>query len=114
MAMASAYNNLCVLVKMLGKKGLQRVQQTGNMAGMEIVTSRLRKAISYFSEHLFLVEQLYDRSKQSVAFANLGSCHEMLIQYPLAIHYHYQQLIVTQELRDYRGSLELCVMLVIV
>ena len=61
MAMASAYNNLCVLVKMLGKKGLQRVQQTGNMAGMEIVTSRLRKAISYFSEHLFLVEQLYDR-----------------------------------------------------
>ena len=61
MAMASAYNNLGILVKMLGKKGLQRVQQTGNMVGMEIVTSRLRKAISYFSEHLFLVEQLYDR-----------------------------------------------------
>jgi len=61
LAMASAYNNLGILVKMLGKKGLHRVQQTGNMAGMEIVTSRLRKAVSYFGEHLFLVEQLYDR-----------------------------------------------------
>jgi len=61
LAMASAYNNLAILIKMLGKKGLHRAQQTGNMIGMEIVTSRLRKAISYFSEHLFLVEQLYDR-----------------------------------------------------
>ena len=61
MAMASAYNNLGVMVKILGKKGLQRVQQTGNMVGMEIVTSQLWKAISYYGEHLFLVEQLYDR-----------------------------------------------------
>ena len=61
MAMASAYNNFGVLVKMLGKKGLQCVQQTGNMVGMEIVTSQLWKAIIYYGEHLFLVEQLYDR-----------------------------------------------------
>ena len=64
---------------------------------------------------------IHNRPKQSAAFAYLGGCHDMLMEYPLAVHYHYQvpvclsvctcysfhllqQLIVAQELRDYRGE----------
>ena len=30
------------------------------------------------------------RTKQCVAFGNLGACYEMLMEYPQAVHYHYQ------------------------
>ena len=60
-AMASAYNNLGVLTKLLGKKGIDRAYRTGNLATMNSVTSQLHRTISYFAEHLLLVEQLHDR-----------------------------------------------------
>ena len=60
-ALASAYNNLGVLAKLLGKKGIERAYRTGNTTTMSSVTSQLHRAISYFAEHLLLVEELHDR-----------------------------------------------------
>ena len=60
-AMASAYNNLGVLCKLLGKKGIDRAYHTGSMSTMDPVMSRLHRAISYFGEHLMIVEELCDR-----------------------------------------------------
>ena len=60
-AMASAYNNLGVLTKLLGKRGMERAHRTGNTTTMNSVASQLHRAISYFAEHLMLVEQLHDR-----------------------------------------------------
>ena len=60
-AMASAYNNLGVLTKLLGKKGIDRAYRTGNLGTVNSVTSQLHRAMSYFAEHLLLVEQLQDR-----------------------------------------------------
>ena len=78
-AMASAYNNLGVLSKLLGKKGIDRAYRTGNMAAVNSVTSQLHRAISYFAEHLLLVEQLHDRFEwraslvgRSLLFVNVG------------------------------------------
>ena len=78
-AMASAYNNLGVLAKLLGKKGTDHAYRTGNMAAVNSVTSQLHRAISYFAEHLLLVEQLYDRFvwrpscvDKSLLFVNIG------------------------------------------
>lgn len=70
-AMASAYNNLGVLAKVLGKKGIERAYRTGNMTDMNTVASQLHRAISYFAEHLLLVEQLYDRYKRGITSSNL-------------------------------------------
>lgn len=60
-AMASAYNNLGVLTKLMGKKGIDRAYRTGNMTVMNSVTSQLHRAVAYFAEHLQIVEQLNDR-----------------------------------------------------
>jgi len=60
-ATSSAYNNLGVLAKLLAKKGIDRAYHNGTLTAMNPVTSQLHAAISYFTEHLLLVEQSYDR-----------------------------------------------------
>lgn len=77
----------------------------GNVAAMSAVTTCLRRAIIFFKQHLEIVLTHGDLEKQGRAYGNIGSCYELLRDYPEAIFYHQKRLEVTRATGDMYSEL---------
>lgn len=97
---ASACSNLGVLSKTVALKDLETMQANPSDSLLEVIRAHLFRGISYFEEHLSIVERYGDFPKVCRAYGNTGQCYEMLQQYPQAMFCHQKRLEIARQLGD--------------
>lgn len=103
MGVAKALSNLGVLSKTLAARAYEAATNDDNLS-KENADANLKRAITYFEQHLEIVEQYGDLEKQARAYGNLGSCHEMARQYPQAMFCHSKRLEIARMTSDWRSE----------